>query len=75
MTIKRLYEIGRNLLLRAIAYKFEVRAGISEMFGNSDPHRVLVRDLSRLVSDRYSGKSLDEEKITRVYERLQRTRL
>ena len=75
MTIKRLYEIGRNLLLRAIAYKFEVRTEISEMFGNSDSHRVLVRDLSRLVSNEYSGKDPNREKEIRVYGKLQRTRL
>jgi len=69
--MKGLYELARNFLLNTIAYKFEFRAGISEMVAGVEPNMRLARDLSRLIADEYSGKKPNEEKIKRVAERLQ----
>jgi len=69
--MKGFYETARNFLLKAIAYKFDVRAGVSEMFAGIEPNMKLARDLSQLIADEYSGKNPNEEKIKRVAERLQ----
>ena len=59
--MKRFYEIARNFLLKAIAYKFEVRYNISKMFGDLSQSRRLAKDLSRLISDESSDKKIYEE--------------
>jgi len=63
MNMSRLYELARNAILYAIAYKFEFRAQIHEaLTGDSGGAHRAARDLSRLVADEYSGKAASESK-------------
>ena len=56
MEIRDIYNLAGRFLLKAIAYKFEVNAGLHEtLTGIKTGARGTARDLSRAVSRDYEG--------------------
>ena len=65
--MKKLYELTRNVLLKMIAYKFEVSSRMdAEIFGVPSLTHRIARDVSRLVADEYSGKVISESDRTKL---------
>lgn len=66
-----LVETARNVLLKAIAYKFAVRAEISEilMLGEITPAHRVARELSKAVADFYSGGKVDKQNLKKALEK------
>lgn len=60
--MSKLYDMAKSALLKAIAYKFEVRAQIHEtLTGCSGGAHRAVRDLSRVVANESSGIISDSD--------------
>lgn len=62
--MSKIYESLKNIMFKAIAYKFEVRAQIYETLAGIswEAAHGAARDISRVVADTYSKKPITELK-------------
>ncbi len=73
--MNNLYNQARNLVLRAISYKFRVRSQIYEILtGNSGGPHQTARDISQFVIESYSGK-ITGQNIKGLEQSIERARL